>query len=115
MRPNRNPGSILIQHDNVRLHTSLRTQEAIARFGWNVLPHPPHSPELAPLDFHRFGPLKDALRGTRFEDDEGVIRAVRTWQFEQETSWYREGMRALVSRWHKAVDLDGDYVENSHV
>jgi len=40
-----------------------------------------------------------------------VIRAVRTWQFEQETSWYKEGMRALVSRWRKAIDLDGDYVE----
>ena len=30
---------------------------------------------------------------------------------EQETSWYMEGMHALDSRWHKAVDVDGDYVE----
>jgi hypothetical protein len=29
----------------------------------------------------------------------------------QETSWYREGMHALVSRWCKAVAVDGDYVE----
>jgi hypothetical protein len=42
-----------------------------------------------------FGPLKDALGGTRFEDDESVIRAVRTWLREQETSWYREGMHAF--------------------
>jgi hypothetical protein len=41
MRPNRNPGNMLIQHDNVRPHTSLRTQEVMARFDWNVLPHPP--------------------------------------------------------------------------
>ena len=61
------------------------------------------------------GPLKDALRGARFEDDERVIRAVRTWLREQETSWYREGRHALVSRWRKAVDVDGDYVEKSHV
>jgi hypothetical protein len=40
-----------------------------------------------------------------------MIRAVRTCLHEQETSWYREGMHALVSRWHKAVDVDGDYVE----
>jgi len=33
------------------------------------------------------------------------------WLLEQETSCYREGMRALVSRWRKAVDVDGDYVE----
>ena len=59
--------------------------------------------------------LKYALRGTRFEDDESVIRAVSTWLREQETSWYREGMHALVSRWRKAVDVDGDCVEKSHV
>ena len=41
VRPNRNPGGMLIQHDNARPHTSLRTQEAITKFGWTVLPHPP--------------------------------------------------------------------------
>ena len=34
-------GEMWIQHDNNRPHTSLRTQEAIAKFGWNVLSHPP--------------------------------------------------------------------------
>jgi histone-lysine N-methyltransferase SETMAR len=65
VRPNRNLGDMLLQHDNARPHTSLRTQEAIAKFGWNVLPHPPYS-----HDFHLFGPLKDIMRGTSFEDDE---------------------------------------------
>ena len=114
VRPSRNPGNMLIQHDNARPHTSLRTQETIAKFGWTVLLHPSYSPDLALSDFHLFGLLKDALRGTSFEDDESVIRAVRTWLREQETSWYREGMHALVSRWRKAVDIDGDYVEKLH-
>jgi len=74
-------------------------------------PPPRHSPYLAPSVFHLFEPLKDALRGTWFEDDESVILAVRTWLFDEETSWYREGMHALVSHWRKAVDVDGDYVE----
>ena len=66
---------------------------------------------LAQKDFHLLGPLKGALLWTRFEDDEIVIRAVRAWIREQETSWYREVMNAIVLRWCKAVDLDGDYVE----
>jgi len=102
---------MLIQRDNTRPHTSLRTQEAITKFGWTVLPHPPYSHDLGPSDFHLFGPLKDTLHGTCFEDGESVIRAVRTWKREQETSWYREGMHALVSHWLKAVDIDGGYVE----
>ena len=99
MQPNRNPGDMLIQHNNAHPHTSLWTQEAIAKCGWTMLPHPPYSPDLAPSDFHLFGQLKDALYGTRFEDDENVIHAVRTWLREQETSRYREGMCALVMRW----------------
>jgi len=66
---------------------------------------------MAPSDIHLFGPLRDTLNGTMFEDDESVIRAVRTWLREQETSWYREGMHALVSHWRKTVDVGGDYVE----
>jgi hypothetical protein len=48
----------------------------------------------------------EALRSSEME-----IRAVRTWLCEQETSWYREGMHALVLCWCKAVDVDGDYVK----
>ena len=102
---------MLIQHNNACPHTSLRTQEPITKFGWTVLPLPPYSTDLVPSDFHLFGPLKDALCGTMFEDDKSVICAARTWLREQETRWYREGMYALVSRWHKAVGVHGDYVE----
>ena len=71
----------------------------------------PYSLDLAPLDVHLFGPLKDALRGTRFDYDESVIRAVRTWLRDEETNWYREGIHALVSRWRKAEDVNINYVE----
>jgi len=86
VHPSRNPGDMLIQHSCACPHKSLRTEEAIGKFGWAVLPHPPYSPDLALSDFHLFGPLKDALHGTRFEDDESVIHAVRTWLHEQEMS-----------------------------
>jgi len=59
--------------------------------------------------------LDAGFRELRLQDDKSVIRAVRTWLHEQETSWYREGVHVLVSRWNKAVDVDGDYVEKSHV
>jgi hypothetical protein len=55
-------------------------------------------------------PLDAGFRELRLQEVDSVIHAVRTWLCEQETSWYREGMHALVSRWCKAVDIDGDYV-----
>lgn len=40
-----------------------------------------------------FGPLKDALCGTKVEDDEDVIHAVN----EQDKAWYGQDIHALVS------------------
>jgi transposase len=46
-------------------------------FKWEVLQHPPYSPDLAPSEFHFFGPLKHHLSGKRFPGDDAVERAVR--------------------------------------
>jgi histone-lysine N-methyltransferase SETMAR len=60
VRPNRKIDHVLLLlRDNTRLHTSPRTREAITTIGWTVLPHPPYSPDLAPSDYHRFGPVKN--------------------------------------------------------
>jgi hypothetical protein len=54
----------------------LKTQEAITKLGWTVLPHPPYSSDLAPSDFHLFGALKDVIRGKRFGSNDEVIEEV---------------------------------------
>ena len=42
---------------NARPHTSFKTREVISSFGWTIS-HPPYLPDLAPSDFHLFGPSK---------------------------------------------------------
>ena len=68
-----------LQHDNARPHTSVKTREAITQLGRLVLPHPPYSPAFASLDFHLFGPLKDAVFGRKYWLDDDLSSAVRTW------------------------------------
>jgi histone-lysine N-methyltransferase SETMAR len=92
----------------------LKTQEAITKLGWNVLPHPPYSPHLAPSDFHLFGALKDAIRKKRFGSDDKVTAEVKKWLRVQDSDWYKMGIHALVSRWHKVVEVE-DYVEKLEV
>ena len=36
-------------------------------WGWEVLDHPPYSPDISPCDFHLFPLMKEPLRGIRFE------------------------------------------------
>jgi len=51
---------MLLHHNNTMPQTSIKTQEAITQLGWLVLPHPPYSPGLAPLQTpERFCPWKE--------------------------------------------------------
>ncbi|GFN81107.1 histone-lysine N-methyltransferase SETMAR [Plakobranchus ocellatus] len=55
------------------------TQQWLQRYGWETLPHPAHSPDLAPSDFHLFGPLKRHLGGMAFETEDDLISELRNW------------------------------------
>jgi histone-lysine N-methyltransferase SETMAR len=43
--------------------------------GWTVLPHPAHSPDLAPSDYHLFSPVKDALHGRHMAGDNELTQS----------------------------------------
>jgi hypothetical protein len=47
--------------DNACLHVAARTTDTIQKVKWNVLLHPPYTPDLALSDYHIFGPLKEHL------------------------------------------------------
>ncbi|GFR80601.1 transposase [Elysia marginata] len=103
-------GNVLLLHDNARTHTSIRTKEKIASFGWTTLPYPSYSPDLAPCDYHLFGPVKKGLRD-KHNDNEEVKSAVKTWLKERPIQFYKAGIRALVKRCNTALERGGDYVE----
>jgi transposase len=71
--------SVSFLQDNARLHVAARTMDTIQKLKWNVLPHPPCSPDLAPSDNHLFDPLKEHLVGKSFRNNEEVIQAVQEW------------------------------------
>jgi len=62
--------SVLLQHDNARPHTARSTVATIQDLSFECLPYSPYSPDLAPSDFHVFGPLKEAIGGKSFRSNE---------------------------------------------
>ena len=42
---------VLILYDNARPHISGAVSEILERYGWQVLPHTPFSPDMSPPDF----------------------------------------------------------------
>ncbi|GFN81117.1 histone-lysine N-methyltransferase SETMAR [Plakobranchus ocellatus] len=68
---------VVLQHDNATPHSANLTQQWLQRYGWEILLHPAHSPDLAPSDFHLFGPLKRHLGGMAFETEDDLISELR--------------------------------------
>ena len=64
-------------HTHTPTHTSFKTEEAITKLGWTLVPHPPYSQVLAPSDFHLIRDLKDAICWKRFGSDGEVIEEVK--------------------------------------
>ena len=102
---------VLFHQDNAPAHTSHAAMAAIRDCGFELLNHPPYSPDLAPSDFHLFRKLKESLRGRVFEDNSGVIAAIDTWFQGQDKEFFLNGIRALQHRWEKCIQLRGDYIE----
>ena len=54
---------ILLQQDNSRVHTCKIAMDAVERNGFELIPHPTYSPDLAPSDYFLFPNLKKDIRG----------------------------------------------------
>ena len=57
---------VLLQQDNARVHTCKVAMDAVERNGYELIPHPAYSPDLAPSDFFLFPNLKKDIRGLHF-------------------------------------------------
>lgn len=52
---------IILLHDNARPHVVVSVKNYLKTLDWEVLPHPPSSPDIAPSDYHLFRSVAHAL------------------------------------------------------
>ena len=103
---------VLLQQDNARVHTCKVAMDTVERNGYDLIPHPAYSPDLAPSDFFLFPNLKKDIRGLHFRSDEEVVTAVEEWVNGKEPDFFSSGLMALEHRWSKCITLEGNYIEN---
>ena len=100
---------VLLQHDNALSPTARSTVATIKDLSFECLPRPPYSPDLAPNDFHVFGPLKEAAGGKSFSSYESR-RCMNGCTLSQNT-FFSRGIHAFPKRWNIYMVRSGDYVE----
>ena len=68
--------------------------------GYELIPHPAYSPDLAPSNYFLFPNLKKDIRGRHFRSNE-VVAAVEEWVRDKDPSFFSSGLMALEHRWSK--------------
>ena len=106
---------VLLQKDNATVHTCKVAMDAVERNGYELIPHPAYSPDLASSDFFLFSNLKKDIRGCHFLYDEEVVSAVEEWVNGKDPDFSSSGLMALEHHWSKCITLEGNYIEKEEV
>ena len=102
---------LLLQQNSTRAHTCKIAMDAVERNGYELMPHPAYSPDLASSDFFLFPNLKKDIRGRYFRSDVEVLTAVEEWVNGKDPDFFISGLMALEHRWSKCITLEGKYIE----
>ena len=78
---------------------------------FELLPHPPYSPDLAPSDYYLFPNLRKMLQGKRFYSNEEVITKTNAYFEVKDKSFCKKGIEMLEKRWTDCVAFEGYYVD----
>ena len=106
---------VLLQQDNARVHTCKAAMDAVERNGYELIPHPAYSLDLAPSNFFLFPNFKKDICGLHFRSDEEVVTAVEEWVNGKDPDLFSSGLMALKHRWSKCITLKGNYIEKEEV
>ena len=97
---------ILLQQDNTRVHTCKIAMDAVERNGYDLIPQPAYSPDLAPSDYFLFPNLKKDIQGRHFRSNEEVVAAVEEWVGDKDPGFFSSELMALEHRWSKCIILE---------
>jgi transposase len=87
---------VLLLHDNAWPHTAHTTAKLLTTWHWEILPHYPYSPDLAPSDFYLCPKLKKHLQRLSFQNDEDIQEEVKQWICLQDATFYHQGFDSLI-------------------
>ena len=105
-----NRRGVVFHHDNARPHVSLLVRNKLLSFDWDVLPHPPYSPDIAPSDYYLFLSLKNSVRGKNFNSKNDIKMYLDQYFADKPEKFWEEGIMRLPERWRKVIEQKGSYI-----
>jgi histone-lysine N-methyltransferase SETMAR len=110
-RPDLLENGVLILHNNARPHPGKDVHDLFDGYSWEVLAHPPYSPDMSPLDFDLFPKLKINMRCVPFSMLEDLSASVTRRIRQLNCSRALTVIMDLPKRWDAVIQQKGDYTE----
>lgn len=105
-----NRKGVIFHHDNARPHISKMTLDKLKQLKWEILLHPPYSPDIAPSDYHLFRSLQNDLNGKNFDSVEAIKNHITAFFDAKPRDFFKRGIHKLVERWKMIVENGGEYI-----
>lgn len=100
---------VIMLHDNAKPHVAKLITDTLKNFNWEVLPHPPYSPDIAPSDYHLFRSMAHGLAEQHFRNREDVKNWLDNWINSKPANFFKGGIKKLPNIWENVVNNDGNY------
>ena len=95
---------LIILNDNARTHTDGAVTDLLRRWQWEILEHPPYSPDVRPCDYDHFAKVKELLRGTRHNTRDELIRAIGWSVRNIDKDGRADGVQRLPNIWQIVIN-----------
>ena len=80
---------MILQHDNARPNVAKSVKTYLQTLKWEVLPHPPYSPDIAPSGYYLFRSMAHGLADQQFHSYEGIEKCLDSWIASKDEHFYR--------------------------
>ena len=105
-----NRKGVVFHQDNARPHTSIVTRQKLRELGWQVLMHPPYSPDLAPSDYHLFLALQNFFSDKKLASREECENQLLEFFANKDQDFYERGIMKLPLKWQQIIEQNGAYL-----
>ena len=95
--------NLIVVHDNTRSHTAAAIDQ-LRRWQWEILEHPPYSPDMSPCDYDLFAKVKEPLPGTRYNTRDELLGATGWSKRNINKDGRADGVRRLPNIWRNMIN-----------
>ncbi|GFU89197.1 histone-lysine N-methyltransferase SETMAR [Trichonephila clavipes] len=91
-------------------HSSIVTRQKLWELGWEVLMHPPYSPDLAPSNYCLFLALQNFLSYKKLGSREDCENRLLEFLANKDQDYYERDIMKIPLKWQQIIQQNGAYL-----